>query len=401
MVQPTHEIAQLIVKRLQGTIGVAEDAALEAWAYTDAANLALLSALSDDTTRTRFLDEHAEDKQAVWKKVIGQLPELQVAVPMKPIRWWRYAIAAAVVVAIGSGVYYLGMNGAKPAPQNVATSGNDVPAPENNLATLTLADGKVITLDNTSSGQLARQGTVQIVKQQNGAIEYKASDAADVANEVAYNTINTRRGSRYKIVLSDHSIVWLNAASTLKYPIVFSGTERIVELTGEGYFEVAKQVHNGKRVPFHVIANNMKVEVLGTHFNIMSYAEEGDIKTTLLEGSVKVVAAQNAQLLSPGQQATVSRKSAPIVVNTADTEEAVAWKDELFMFNNVPIQTIMREIARSYDVEVEYLGAIPLEKFSIMGIPRHVPVSQLLKVLALTDKVNFSIEGRKITVKKK
>jgi ferric-dicitrate binding protein FerR (iron transport regulator) len=116
---------------------------------------------------------------------------------------------------------------------------------------------------------------------------------------------------------------------------------------------------------------------------------------------VKVVSAKNATLLSPGQQAIVSRKDAPIVVSTADTEEAVAWKDELFMFNNMPIQTIMREIARSYDVEVEYLGAIPTERFSIMGIPRHVPVSQLLKVLALTDKVNFSIEGRKITVKKK
>jgi ferric-dicitrate binding protein FerR (iron transport regulator) len=196
----------------------------------------------------------------------------------------------------------------------------------------------------------------------------------------------------------------------------------VVELTGgEAYFEIAKSTLPGKpgvgpkRRPFIVKLNGMQVEVLGTHFNIMSYSDESSIKATLLEGSVRVTpvpvsggapVARHSQLLSPGQQAVLAGKAitnddkSPFKIVEADLEEAVSWKNSIFIYNNAPIETIMRDIARSYDVEVEYEGGRSDEKFNIMGIPRNVPVSKVLEYLELTEKVKFEIEGRKITVKK-
>lgn len=430
-----HPISSLIIKYLEGVISAAEKQELDRWVNESTENRDLFEELCDEYRMSEDLTAHSEDKKATWAKIVAMAPELEGA-PVRRIRWMRYVGVAAILLVTGMGVWYFAFNNNNSNKESIAQSNktgykNDIEAPKDHVATLTLANGKVINLDDAVKGQLAEQGMMQVVKQEDGTIEYRKSEAGSQKSEVAYNTISTNRGSKYKVVLADNSIVWLNAASSLRYPTAFVGDDRVVELTGEGYFEVAKsplpgplltspggggrkRPPHGKR-PFIVKVNGMQVEVLGTHFNVMSYTDESSIKTTLLEGSVRVTpvpvagggpVARNSRLLSPGQQAVLSGKAvaagpdAPIKVEEADTEEAIAWKNEVFIYNNAPIEAIMREVARSYDVEVEYAGAKPVDKFNVMGVPRNVPVSQILKILELTEKVKFEIEGRKIIVKR-
>lgn len=410
-----HPISQLIIKHLEGTANAQEKKELEVWIHADAENLALFEELSDEYRMSKDLAAYSEDKKATWAKIVAMAPELEEA-PLRRIPWLRYGVAAAILLIAGIGAWYLysgnNKNNGELAQTNKGPYKNDVAAPASDRATLTLADGKVINLDAVQKGSLAEQGVMEVVKKEDGTIEYKASQEAGVGsqelNTVAYNTISTNRGSRYKVVLADNSTVWLNSASSLKYPTAFTGENRTVELTGEGYFEVAKSPGTGgKKRPFMVKVNGMQVEVLGTHFNIMGYTDESAIKTTLLEGSVRVTpvpvaGVRNSQLLSPGQQAILAggQSTASLKVQEADTEEAIAWKNEIFVYNNASIETIMREVARSYDVEVVYEGDRPTDKFNVMGVPRNVPVSQILKILELTDKIRFDIEGRRITVRK-
>lgn len=424
MRKAVHPIAELIIKYLEGRIGHLEKQELDRWVNESKENRELFNEMRDEYRMSKDLTEHSEDKRATWEKIIAMAPELEEA-PVRRINWRRYVAAAAVLIMTGLGVWYIAVNNtnkASVAQTNKSRYGGDVEAPAGNKAVLVLADGKTINLDEVNNGQLAEQGIMQVVKQADGTIEYRKSEVGSLKSEVAYNTISTNKGGRYKIVLADNSVVWLNSVSSLKYPTAFTGDERVVELTGgEAYFEIAKSTLPGKagiapkRRPFIVKLNGMEVEVLGTHFNIMSYADESSIKATLLEGSVRVTPvpvsggapmARHSQLLSPGQQAVLAEKavangkSNPLQVMEADTEEAVAWKNSVFIYNNAPIETIMREVARSYDVDVEYEGGRTTEKFTLMGVPRNVPVSKVLDILALTEKVKFEIEGRKITVKK-
>ncbi|NII29869.1 DUF4974 domain-containing protein [Pseudoflavitalea sp. X16] len=407
-----HPISQLIIKHLEGTANAQEKKELEVWIHADAANLELFEELSDEYRMSKDLVAYSEDKKATWAKIVAMAPELEEA-PVKRINWMRYAAAAAILLIIGTGVWYFTANAPANDPIVQTNKGpykNDIQAPASDRATLTLADGKIINLDAVQKGQLAEQGVMEVVKKEDGTIEYRKAEGGSGKSEVTYNTISTNRGSRYKVVLADNSTVWLNSASSLKYPTAFTGENRTVELTGEGYFEVAKSSGaGGKKRPFMVKVNGMQVEVLGTHFNIMGYTDESAIKTTLLEGSVRVTpvpvagggpVVRNSQLLSPGQQAILTGKANTLKVEEADTEEAIAWKNEIFVYNNASIETIMREVARSYDVEVVYAGERPTDKFNVMGVPRNVPVSQILKILELTDKIRFDVEGRRITVRK-
>lgn len=417
MRKPLHPISSLIIKHLEGTASAEEKQVLDFWINDSAENQALFDELCDEYRMNEDLTAHSEDKKATWEKILALAPELQEA-PVRRIAWLRYATVASVVLLIGLGVWYFN-TGSKPSGEIAQTNNsrykNDVPALAGTNATLVLADGKQINLNTVNNGQVAEQGVMQVMKQGDGTIEYRESASNDQGTALLYNTINTNKGGRYKVVLADNSIVWLNAVSSLKFPTTFPGEERVVELTGEAYFEVAKSQlpqkpgTAPKRRPFIVKVNGMQVDVLGTHFNVMSYNDESSIKTTLLEGSVRVtpvpvsgggLAAQHSQLLSPGQQATFSLKTDQLKVTEADTEEAVAWKNEVFVYNSAPIESIMREVARNYDVEVVYEGARPIDKFNVMGVPRNMPVSRILEILELTDKVRFEIEGRKITVKK-
>lgn len=266
--------------------------------------------------------------------------------------------------------------------------------PGGNKAYLTLGNGKRIILTDLENGTLSAQNGLQITKTHDGQLVYTITgDQPSGKND--YNIIETPRGGQYQILLPDGTHVWLNAASSLKYPSVFTGKERKVELQGEAYFEVSKN----KKMPFKVISSQQTVEVLGTHFNVNSYSEEVEARTTLLEGSVRVEPNHGTGIMiKPGQQSRVKLND-KINVIAADLEEVMAWKSNYFRFNNEKIESIMRKISRWYDVSVEYHGPISEEEFN-GTISRTKNISQVLEMLEDTKSVHFKIEGRRIIVMK-
>jgi len=303
----------------------------------------------------------------------------------------RYAAAAIIICMLSVSLYFL----FKPQParqisktENIKTPANDV-APGGNKAILTLANGRSIILDSAANGTLTTQGNSKILKL-NGMLSYNT--LKNKSSEVLYNTISTPRGGQYELMLSDGSKVWLNAASSLRFPASFVGKERKVELLGEAYFEVAKNA----TMPFKVKVHGMEVEVLGTHFNINSYDNESMIRTTLLEGSVKINKNNSSSLLKPGQQAQMNKAGEIKIINNVDVEEAIAWKEGKFQFDKADIHDIMRQLARWYDVDVEYKGTVS----SHFGgtISRDVNLSQVLNMLHLTGEVNFQIQDKKVVV---
>lgn len=303
--------------------------------------------------------------------------------------WFRYA--AAILIIIGIGAYFYTYQTSKPVVTKTYTVAG-VPAPGTNRATLTLANGQKIFIDSAGQGILASEGGANIEKTGDGNIIYKGSG---INQEPQYNILSVPRGSQLaSIVLSDGSKVYLNAASSLKYPVVFSADERRVEITGEAYFEIAK---DAKR-KFVVANGNIETEVLGTSFNVNTYADEPAAKITLVEGKVKVSSNNKSIIIQPGEQ--VEAHANEIKRNdNVDIEEVVAWKNGRFLFNSADIETIMRQVARWYDVDVVY------EKKTtetISGaLPRSENVSQLLKILEATGKVDFKINGKQIIVKPK
>jgi ferric-dicitrate binding protein FerR (iron transport regulator) len=303
----------------------------------------------------------------------------------------RYAAAAIIICMLSVSVYFL----FKPQParqisktENIKSPANDV-APGGNKAILTLANGTSIILDSAANGTLTTQGNSKILKL-NGMLSYNT--LKNKSSEVLYNTISTPRGGQYELMLSDGSKVWLNAASSLRFSASFVGKERKVELLGEAYFEVAKNA----AMPFKVKVHGMEVEVLGTHFNINSYDNESMIRTTLLEGSVKINKNNSSSLLKPGEQAQMNKAGEIKIINNVDVEEAIAWKEGKFQFDKADIHDIMRQLARWYDVDVEYKGTVS----SHFGgtISRDVNLSQVLNMLHLTGEVNFQIQDKKVVV---
>lgn len=263
--------------------------------------------------------------------------------------------------------------------------------PGGHHAVLTTSDGKAIILDSMPNGLLTQQGSTD-VKKLGGLLEYKAPASFIGDTVISYNTVSTPRGGQYQIVLSDGSKVWLNAASSIRFPTAFSASLREVELTGEAYFEVAKN----KEKPFQVKVRDLKIAVLGTHFNVKAYEDESEIKTSLLEGSVKIIQGKEAGLLKPGQQAVINFKDDKVKIANADMVEVIAWKNGLFRFEGANIETIMREIGRWYDVEIVYAGKVPRRRFE-GKINRNAGLSEVLRILELSN-VKFSIAGKKIIV---
>jgi transmembrane sensor len=331
-----------------------------------------------------------------WQEMF-EIPQPAV-VTMYKLTWKRVAAAAIILLVLSVGGYFIFNN---PAPKQIAETGkqklhkNDV-APGGNKAILTLANGSQIVLDSAANGALTQQGNSKIIKLNNGQLAYDPLNQKP--GEVLYNTISTPNGGQYQIVLSDGSKVWLNAASSLRFPASFSGKEREVELTGEGYFEVAKNV----AMPFRVSVNNMQVEVLGTHFNVNAYSDESTIKTTLLEGAVKVKnempanSVSRSALLKPGEQADFTKDHNFKINSHANIEEVIAWKDGNFEFNDTPVTDIMRQIARWYNVEIDYKAGQPARKLT-GKISRNVNLSEVIGMLQYTG-VNMKIENRKIII---
>lgn len=319
--------------------------------------------------------------------------------PHHNLLWKRVAGVAAAVALITLGVwfYYASyISGRHPEFVSGSPVANDI-KPGKNTATLTLANGRKILLSDAVNGVLAKESGVLIRKDASGRLYYEISPSSQKnPAATAFNTLSTARGETYQVKLSDGTHIWLNAASTLKYPASFASLKsRNVELTGEAYFEVAKdRLH-----PFFVKTARQQVEVVGTHFNVSSYRDDEGIKTTLLEGAVRIVAGGKSVLLNPGQESVV--KQGVVEIAEVDTDEAIAWKNGYFNFNHEALGSIMNKISRWYDVEIQYDD--PELKTQVFSgtVSRFKSVSLVLDKLELTDAVIFKISGKKIIVKKK
>ncbi len=331
-----------------------------------------------------------------------------------PAGHWRWMAAAVSVIAVTTVVFLFTDRPSKGVePAIVQSTVNDV-LPGGNKAILQLANGHTIMLDSAANGSLATQGNANIVKLADGQIAYNIE--GKVTAEVMYNTLRTPPGGQFKLKLPDGTNVWLNAASSITYPTAFVGKERTVTITGEVYFEVAKD----KSKLFHVKVNEMDVEVFGTHFNVNAYSDEVAVKTTLLEGSVKIVnressivnprsrriekAGSPSVILKPGEQAVLSRANLPAgrqgsplsIDHSPDIDQVMAWKNGLFNFNKVSLQDVMKQIARWYDVDVVYQGVIKPKQFG-GEIQRDLNLSEVLEGLKETG-IHFRIEGKKLIV---
>lgn len=304
---------------------------------------------------------------------------------------YRYA-AAAVILLIASVTIFIMRKDGNSRSNTKQTA--QVIRPGGNKATLTLSNGKRIVLDEAHNGRIAQQSNVNITKTANNQIVYAATgNGSEQAAYTLQNTISTPNGGQYQLVLPDGTRAILNAATSLTYPAEFHGSERLVQLNGEAYFEVAKN----KKMPFRVKAGNQTVEVLGTHFNINAYTDEAFVKTTLLEGSVKVLSGENSTLIVPGEQAiTNAGQGGAIVKRIVDVDNETAWKNGLFSFEDEDLKSIMRQVARWYDVKVVYAGNLPDEKF-IGEISRTSNLSDVFKILEL-NHVHFDVQGKTVTV---
>lgn len=305
---------------------------------------------------------------------------------------YRYAAAAVVLIAVSITIFITRNKNNKPETKQVA----QIIHPGGNKATLTLSNGTQIILDDAHNGRIAKQSNVNITKTANNQIVYAATGNNGQQTAVSQNTISTPNGGQYQIVLPDGTKATLNAATSLTYPTEFHGSERVVQLNGEAYFEVAKN----KKMPFRVMAGNQIVEVLGTHFNINAYQDEASVKTTLLEGSVKVSSGENTMLIVPGEQAiTNSGQTGAILKREVDVDQETAWKNGLFSFENEDLKSIMRQVARWYDVKITYAGNLSDEKF-VGEIPRSSNLSDVFKILELNN-VRFEVQGKTVIVSAK
>ena len=383
-------------------------------------NRTILEQLMD--TGYDVLQPLAAANETDWEYIFQQVtqPGEDNIIPLdnrNRFRWTRVAAAAVVVLALGLGGYWFISRFAKDKvvkkEQPVQQPAPDV-QPGGNKAILKLSDGKTIVLDNVQNGLLAQQGNANIIKQNDGELIYNREDGANSKpftidhSPMTYNMLATPRGGQYQLILPDGSKVWLNAASSIRYPTAFAGAERRVEITGEVYFEVEPLTPKGgkEKVPFIVKINTPsgvsgQVEVLGTHFNINAYSDEEAISTTLLEGKVKVSAANSplttdhSRILKPGQQAAIHHSQLTIHDNV-DMDLAIAWKNGLTAFKSADIKSIMRQVARWYNVEVVYEGTIPQRSFT-GGVSRDAKLSELLHLLEVS-KVRFRIDSNKLIV---
>lgn len=331
------------------------------------------------------------------KESIGKSKESRIVPFYKKKRAAWLAAASIILILIAGTVFFTYFNreaSHKEVIVNTPAIQNDI-APGGNKATLTLADGSTIVLDSAQNGAISQQGNIKVVKEGEGKLAYQLSAISHEQSAIQYNTVTTPRGGQYQLILADGTKVWLNAASSIRFPTAFPGKERTVVITGEAYFEVA---HDAEK-PFHVKVNSMDVAVLGTHFNINAYPDEEMVKTTLLKGSVKVSDGKKSIMITPGEQALLTNSSGALSIKKdVDLEEIVAWKNGEFIFQNADIHSIMRQLARWYDISVSYNGNVTKEQFVGM-VSRDVNISQILNMLGSTKTVKFEIVGKKIIVK--
>ncbi|HEY4651319.1 MAG TPA: FecR domain-containing protein [Pontibacter sp.] len=312
----------------------------------------------------------------------------------KPLPWRSLAAAVALLLlAVGGFMWFRSAQEQPRLTQAPQEQLNEPITPGGDVAILTLADGTQLALTDQENGRQWQQGEAGVLEAA-GQLIYKKDGAKGVSEH--YNTVATPRGGQYQVVLSDGTKVWLNAASSLKFPVAFAGKDRVVELTGEAYFEVAKD----KERPFRVQAKGMDIKVLGTHFNVMAYEDEHSVQATLLEGAVEVSSSGSRMLLQPGQQASLLKTAHVLVKKEVDVSDVVAWKQGLFSFNGASLPMILNQVSRWYNVDVHYQDPIANRHYTGL-ISRQSKIEDVLQILELTGDVTFEIKNREIHVRKK
>lgn len=352
--------------------------------------------LNEDGDTGLTEDDYVTAKEIMWNNI---KPERRFGLPNTV---WYSAAAAILILAVSFLLYLHKDNSNIPAGR----LSSKIIMPGGNRAVLTLANGKQVVLDNIAKGKIAEQSGLSISKTADGLLVCTAvsNGRHSKMGTPQYNVITTPKGGQYQINLPDGSKVWLNAASSLRFPSLFSGKERRVELTGEGYFEVDHTLPVAKRNPFIVSCSGQEVKVLGTHFNISSYSDEVAVKTTLLEGAVLVDAiattshASEVVRLVPGQQSVLSNST--LIVEKADVESVIAWKNGYFRFNDESLESIMRKVERWYNVKVVFEDE-SLKYEPLAGvITRFANVSDLLRMMELTGQVKFEVHENTVKVLK-
>lgn len=344
--------------------------------------------VKEEDVRTRIWQRLNDNRKIV------QLPSRKVG----KYRWLQ--VAAVFVAVVFAGVFFIQRKKNHETGTVKLTNKEQKPIlPGGNKAYLTLANGSRIVLDDAQNGKLATRPGVTVSKTRNGMLVYHFTNSNN--NTVAvttpeFNTITTPRGGQYQVVLEDGTRVWLNAASSIKFPQAFTGVTREVELTGEAYFEVAKNTAK----PFIVQANGTKVQVFGTHFNINAYGDNNKVTTTLLEGSVRMSSGSSAVMLAPGQRGDAATNGAAIKVSPADIQQTMAWKNGLFIFHDLNITEVMKQVGRWYDVDVEYRDDEVKNNEFGGTISKYKSINELLDVMVLTRSIHYKIEGRRVIIMK-
>ena len=389
----SEKIAELLFRYLRDELTPEQELELNEWRKASPENEEMFQLETNLENISTDLKEMYDHKEATWQKILNKAPHL--ATPPKRIinlRWGWAAAVTAFLFVLGITWLYRPVTNSKKELTVIKTQIQvDVHAGGHH-ATLTLAGGKILSLDTVQNGMLSIEGLTNVSKQDSTVLNYTgAGFETKSSDENNFNVLSTPRGGEFSVVLPDGTKVWLNAASSLRYPVAFGIHERRVELTGEGYFEVSKST-----VPFFVtIVHRFEVQVLGTHFNIMAYTDEPFMATSLLEGKIKLSKGKAMRLLVPGEQAKITEESITVVKNS-DIANAIAWRNGKTHFKDADIQTILRVISRWYDVDVEYTRS-PERRLITGGISRDAPLSELLKILEL-HQVHCRIEGKKLFV---
>ncbi len=332
------------------------------------------------------------DQENILANIHARMQPLQETkvTPMRRPRKWLVAAAIAGGIVAAGGILRNTMQEKERLPQTTARvhHGGDI-APGGNKARLVLGNGRSVALDQTADGAIASEANI---RKQNESLIYH--DDAAPQGKTAWNTLITPRGGQYRVQLSDGTKIWLNAASSLEYPVAFNGGEREVKLSGEAYFEVAADAFK----PFYVTMNGMKVQVLGTSFNIKAYADEKEFTTTLTSGAVRVTSSGRQLTLKPGQQSTFTPASNSLAMAEGDPEGATAWKNGIINFRNDELSAVMREVSRWYDVDIAYENKLTGTIHVTGAMRKQEYLSEALKILELTANVHFTVEGRTVKV---
>lgn len=398
-IEKISHIASLIVGDMQDKLTSDQRQELNTWLQENGDNYLLYEELMDEEKLGNDLNElHKYDPARAYEKVTQKIfPEKTTGKRVFFKIWWY--TAAALLLLVAGGIAYFTLN--KPTktivPQSTIIAQKKAPGtqPDTKKAVLILADGTNLTLNEIVNGDIALQGHVIIHKNKNGELEYKPTEAS--ASIAGSNTLRTPRGGEYEVVLEDGTKIWLNSASTLQFPVQFNTNERRVVLTGEAYFEVAKAIDpktNNKK-SFIVSVDNMEVQAIGTAFNISAYKEDDRSQTTVVEGLVKVTRNNKFSMLKPGKK-LIAGDSA-ITIEDADIKQEIAWKNGEFVFRNTSLKMVMNELARWYDMDVQYAPGVPSLHFS-GEVQRESDITKVLDMLEYTGGVTFTISNRIITV---